>query len=99
MEARRGDISVPSKPMIKSWPIADVKSRISCFQPGKTKTMIRSVFSAHSASRRLNFFLQLCQQVQRVQRSQPVQIDLTQFFHHWLRQRCKDGQLRWTLSL
>ena len=41
----------------------------------------------------LDFFLQLRQQVQRLQRREAVQIHFAQFVQDWLRQRSKDRQL------
>src|SRR6185437_231330 len=42
----------------------------------------------------LNLLLQLRQQVQSLERSEVVQVNLTQFFEHRLRQGREDGELR-----
>src|SRR5438874_6248628 len=126
-ERRCSDISVPSNPTMRSWPICLWRSEVILVAirdrarflkkylaplgvvwfsgyPGLAPWAVflcrfaaisdkRSTSNAWQGTS-LHLLFQLCQQIQRLQRRQPVQIHLAQFFQHGLRQWREDRQLR-----
>src|SRR6476469_10986614 len=81
-----GEISVPSKPMMSDCPAACCRSPI----------LVLEVTSFRFELRLVQLLLQLSEQVQRLQRSQQVQVHFAQAVYHLMRQGGKDGELRRT---
>src|SRR5579863_3895622 len=86
-EASGADISIPSKPRIRSWPTGWLA----------LDGLVRVI--GDYAECLFYLLLQLCQQIQRFEGRKPVEVHPAQPLDDWLRQSCKDSQLRRPVTL